>query len=76
MALQKSLVVIAIAGLYRAGKSYLMNRLAGKTKGSVNHACIKYDKNNNIHIVNLIQCIVQIATGTLQMIGWLINCIR
>ena len=31
--LHKSLVVIAIAGLYRTGKSYLMNRLAGKTDG-------------------------------------------
>ena len=29
--LQKPLVIIAIAGLYRTGKSYLMNRLAGKT---------------------------------------------
>uniref|UniRef100_A0A670INS4 GB1/RHD3-type G domain-containing protein n=1 Tax=Podarcis muralis TaxID=64176 RepID=A0A670INS4_PODMU len=26
-------VVVAIAGLYRTGKSYLMNRLAGKRKG-------------------------------------------
>ncbi|KAM7138213.1 guanylate-binding protein 1-like [Macrochelys suwanniensis] len=26
-------VVVAIAGLYRTGKSYLMNRLAGKSKG-------------------------------------------
>ncbi|TFJ96596.1 acyl-phosphate glycerol 3-phosphate acyltransferase [Platysternon megacephalum] len=26
-------VVVAIAGLYRTGKSYLMNRLAGKNKG-------------------------------------------
>ena len=31
--LQKPLVVVAIAGLYRTGKSYLMNRLAGKTDG-------------------------------------------
>ncbi|XP_039368343.1 guanylate-binding protein 1-like [Mauremys reevesii] len=27
------MVVVAIAGLYRTGKSYLMNRLAGKNKG-------------------------------------------
>ncbi|ELW72645.1 Guanylate-binding protein 5 [Tupaia chinensis] len=27
------LVVVAIVGLYRTGKSYLMNRLAGRTKG-------------------------------------------
>lgn len=27
------LVVVAIVGLYRTGKSYLMNKLAGKTKG-------------------------------------------
>ena len=33
--LQKSLVVVAIAGLYRTGKSYLMNRLAGKTDGKL-----------------------------------------
>jgi GTPase Era involved in 16S rRNA processing len=25
--------VVAIAGLYRTGKSYLMNRLAGQTSG-------------------------------------------
>ena len=31
--LNKPLIVIAIAGLYRTGKSYLMNRLAGKTDG-------------------------------------------
>ncbi len=31
--LDKPLVVIAIAGLYRTGKSYLMNRLAGVTEG-------------------------------------------
>ena len=33
--LQKPLVIIAIAGLYRTGKSYLMNRLAGKTNGKL-----------------------------------------
>ena len=27
--------VVTIAGPYRTGKSYLMNRLAGKTKGSI-----------------------------------------
>ena len=31
--LDKPLVVVAIAGLYRTGKSYLMNRLAGKGGG-------------------------------------------
>ena len=31
--LNKPLVIVAIAGLYRTGKSYLMNRLAGKTNG-------------------------------------------
>ncbi len=30
---EKPLVVIAIAGLYRTGKSYLMNRLAGNSSG-------------------------------------------
>ncbi|XP_007480426.2 guanylate-binding protein 4-like [Monodelphis domestica] len=29
----KPVVVVAIVGLYRTGKSYLMNRLAGKNKG-------------------------------------------
>ena len=33
MTIQKDLVVVAIAGLYRTGKSYLLNRLAGKTSG-------------------------------------------
>ena len=31
--LDKPLVIVAIAGLYRTGKSYLMNRLAGKSDG-------------------------------------------
>lgn len=31
--LDKPLVVVAIAGTYRTGKSYLMNRLAGKSSG-------------------------------------------
>ncbi len=31
--LDRTCVVIAIAGLYRTGKSYLMNRLAGCPKG-------------------------------------------
>ena len=31
--IEKPLVVISIAGLYRTGKSYLMNRLAGRTNG-------------------------------------------
>ena len=33
--LEKALVIIAIAGIYRTGKSYLMNRLAGKTNGNI-----------------------------------------
>ncbi|XP_032970716.1 guanylate-binding protein 5-like isoform X4 [Rhinolophus ferrumequinum] len=32
-AITEPLVVVAIVGLYRTGKSYLMNRLAGKNKG-------------------------------------------
>ncbi|XP_004469743.1 guanylate-binding protein 1-like isoform X2 [Dasypus novemcinctus] len=32
-AIQQPLVVVAIVGLYRTGKSYLMNKLAGKKKG-------------------------------------------
>ncbi|XP_062995936.1 guanylate-binding protein 1-like [Elgaria multicarinata webbii] len=31
--IRQPVVVVAIAGLYRTGKSYLMNRLAGKRKG-------------------------------------------
>lgn len=31
--IQQPLVVVAIVGLYRTGKSYLMNKLAGKDKG-------------------------------------------
>ncbi len=31
--LDKPLVIISVAGLYRTGKSYLMNRLAGVTEG-------------------------------------------
>ena len=34
---QWNLVVIGIAGLYRTGKSYMMNRLAGKTAGEPFH---------------------------------------
>ena len=32
-ALDRELVIIAIAGLYRTGKSYLLNRLFGVNKG-------------------------------------------
>ena len=32
-AITQPLVVVAIVGLYRTGKSYLMNKLAGKSKG-------------------------------------------
>lgn len=31
--ISQPVVVVAIAGLYRTGKSYLMNRLAGKNQG-------------------------------------------
>lgn len=31
--ISQPLVVVAIAGLYRTGKSYLMNRLAGQNHG-------------------------------------------
>ncbi len=37
--LDRPCVVIAIAGLYRTGKSYLMNRLAGSTSGE----CLKFE---------------------------------
>ncbi|MEJ1270762.1 hypothetical protein NN561_001590 [Cricetulus griseus] len=33
-AITQPMVVVAIVGLYRTGKSYLMNKLAGKEKGS------------------------------------------
>jgi len=32
-AITQPVVVVAIVGLYRTGKSYLMNKLAGKEKG-------------------------------------------
>ena len=32
-AIGQPVVVVAIVGLYRTGKSYLMNKLAGKEKG-------------------------------------------
>ena len=32
--LDKPFVVVGIAGLYRTGKSYLMNRLAGRNNGN------------------------------------------
>ena len=32
-AIKQPVVVVAIVGLYRTGKSYLMNKLAGKQKG-------------------------------------------
>lgn len=35
-AIEQPLVVVAIVGLYRTGKSYLMNKLAGKSKGEWN----------------------------------------
>ncbi|XP_015279115.1 PREDICTED: guanylate-binding protein 1-like [Gekko japonicus] len=33
LGIRQPVVVVAIVGLYRTGKSYLMNRLAGKTEG-------------------------------------------
>lgn len=30
---KEDIITVAIAGLYRTGKSYLMNRLAGQTTG-------------------------------------------
>ncbi|GAB1288190.1 Guanylate-binding protein 1 [Apodemus speciosus] len=36
LAITQPVVVVAIVGLYRTGKSYLMNRLAGKKTGGDN----------------------------------------
>lgn len=33
MGLNQQVVVVAVVGLYRTGKSYLMNKLAGKRQG-------------------------------------------
>ncbi|XP_038870205.1 guanylate-binding protein 1-like [Salvelinus namaycush] len=33
MGLNQKVVVVSVVGLYRTGKSYLMNKLAGKRKG-------------------------------------------
>ncbi len=38
--LDQPCVVIAIAGLYRTGKSYLMNRIAGSTRGEYERPCL------------------------------------
>lgn len=39
-AIQQPVVVVAIVGLYRTGKSYLMNKLAGKKTGKCQqHSC-------------------------------------
>ncbi|KAL1276620.1 hypothetical protein QQF64_036243 [Cirrhinus molitorella] len=35
--IQQPVVVVAVVGLYRTGKSYLMNRLAGKQTAPLNH---------------------------------------
>uniref|UniRef100_A0A673MCN0 GB1/RHD3-type G domain-containing protein n=1 Tax=Sinocyclocheilus rhinocerous TaxID=307959 RepID=A0A673MCN0_9TELE len=33
--IQQPVVVVAVVGLYRTGKSYLMNRLAGNSNNSI-----------------------------------------
>ena len=38
--IQQPVVVVAIVGLYRTGKSYLMNKLAGKMKGESLLCCV------------------------------------
>lgn len=39
-AITQPVVVVAIVGLYRTGKSYLMNKLAGKEKGEQHQQCL------------------------------------
>lgn len=39
-AITQPVVVVAIVGLYRTGKSYLMNKLAGKEKGEQLQQCL------------------------------------
>ena len=46
MAIEQQLNVVAITGLYRTGKSYLMNRLAGEYKG--NHLPFKICKDKQL----------------------------
>ncbi|CAO2600299.1 Guanylate-binding protein 1 [Lemmus lemmus] len=44
-AIKKPMVVVAIVGLYRTGKSYLMNKLAGKKSGEILsglHSAVSY----------------------------------
>ena len=39
-AITQPVVVVAIVGLYRTGKSYLMNKLAGKKSGECHQQCL------------------------------------
>ena len=39
-AITQPVVVVAIVGLYRTGKSYLMNKLAGKERGEAQHCLL------------------------------------
>lgn len=40
---KEDIITVAIAGLYRTGKSYLMNRLAGQTTGFRTSASVKHE---------------------------------
>ena len=46
--LDKPCVVVAIAGLYRTGKSYIMNRLAGHTNGQ--YSTVQIQLHCKVHI--------------------------
>ncbi len=61
--IQQPVVVVAVVGLYRTGKSYLMNRLAGKQTGQ---------HHPNAHVVQMNACkslwgfwcvVIRICTG-------------
>lgn len=52
------IVVVAIAGVYRTGKSYLMNRLAGRSTG----------KDCLIHMIHLFYALSLVGIGQLYSI--------
>ena len=51
-AITQPVVVVAIVGLYRTGKSYLMNKLAGKNTGE----CLHIDIVPSLYMHHQYQC--------------------
>ena len=64
-AIKQPVVVVAIVGLYRTGKSHLMNRLAGKNTGECpQHSCAV---SMSTHII----CFLQESVKNLIFQSWL-----